>query len=90
MTMTPEELRTYRIYENRLHRARREMRLLRARARRREGIVPPREYLGMGITAECDGEEVRLSTMRDYYEDEIYMEPGTLAVLVTFAKRCGL
>lgn len=96
MTMTDAERRAYRRHENAFHEARQAMWKIRARARRREGIVPPRAdgwrraYVGAGITATCDGEEILLTTKQDWFEAEIYVEPAALAALVTFARRCGL
>lgn len=31
-----------------------------------------------------------LATMREYHEDEIYLEADMLAALVNFARRCGI
>lgn len=95
MTMTDAERRAYRRHENAMHEARQAMWKIRARARRREGIVPPRAglrrgYIGQGITVHSDGSEILMTTMSQFHEDEIYIQAPALAALVTFARRCGL
>lgn len=47
----------------------------------------PEHYLGDGCFASFDGYQIKLRAPRDHGDDEVYLEPGTFAELLRFARK---